>query len=77
MSRNERKKLLKTLTDMSAALSEATAVAESAVAALDETRALLDRGAAVAESWRHLCEAAQSKPAEIEIVLVPGCEWVN
>jgi hypothetical protein len=77
MSRNERKKLLKTLADMGTALSEATAVAESLVATATESQALAQRSAAVAESWRRLAEAAENRPAVVEVVLVPCCGDVN
>ena len=74
---NEKRKLLKTLADMSTALKQSMEVAESAVSALAETQALLSRSTANAESWRQLCEAAQNRPVVVEIVLVPYSEQVN
>lgn len=56
MSRREKRKLLKALEGLSTALRQSLEVAETAVSALAETRALLAQSAANAELWRQLYE---------------------
>ncbi|MGA8761819.1 MAG: hypothetical protein WB562_02930 [Candidatus Sulfotelmatobacter sp.] len=78
MQRNEKKKLLKTLADLSTALREAAAVAEAAVATATATQALLARSESNAEQWRQLCEAAQ-RPVSVSVPdeIKPLNGWVN
>jgi hypothetical protein len=77
MKRNEKRKLLKALVDLQGALKQSLEVTESAVSIAAETKALLDKSAALAEQWRGLYEAAQNRPVVVEIVLVPSTEWAN
>lgn len=77
MKRNEKRKLAKVIADLNAALKQSLEVAESAVLIAAETKALLDKSAALAEQWRGLYEAAQNRQVVVEPVLVPDCKWMN
>jgi hypothetical protein len=78
MTRREERKLARVLADLNAALKQSLEVAESAVAALTETQALLDKSTANAELWRQLAEAAQ-RPASVSLPdeMKPVNWWVH
>jgi hypothetical protein len=72
-----KKKMLEHLRDLNSALGKAQQVAENALAAAAETRALLQRSQATSDRWRELYEHERNRPVVVEIVLVPEAKAVN
>jgi len=80
MRRNEKRKLLKAIEGLNAALKQSLQVAESAVSALSQTKALLQRSEANAELWRNLSKAAQKQPVVVDLAvdqIKPVNGWIN